>query len=357
MEHQQAADGWSDLQKAIEQARRTVRAAAPDEDAASEGDAYVTRVIAGLLSDSFLGHLGGARGLARALQTKGCPNPDYLLDSAPVDPSRAYTLSGRLNGSERVGVGLYTFTPEGVALERGYRAFDGDNTGPDGTFSLRISAAPEAAGELAISDDARVLLIRTLHRDGTAPPASLTLDGTDPPADLALPTGGNDAGLARAGQMLIRTVDQFLTWSQVCSDRPNTLFEPPASMAAAVQGDPGTRYLLGYYQLDEGQALEIALPTGLNGYWSLHAYNHWGEALPGAGRHDRNATADTQGAARLVVGPHLPANTANGIDTCGRRRGILIFRAIDKNAGESSAGAATPPGHQAPLPSCAVVTR
>lgn len=358
MKHQQATDGWTDLQQAIAQSQRKIRDAAPDKNTASEGEAYVTRVVAGLLSDGFLGHLNGTRGLSRALQIKGCPNPDYLLDSAPVSPSQTYKLSGQLNGSERVGVGLYTFTRDGVALERGYRVFDRANTEPGGVFSLMLSPAPGSVGHLAISGDARVLLVRTLHRDAKAQPASLCLSGPDGVANLALPATGNDAGLARAGEMLIRSIDQFLAWSEVCSARPNTLFTPPESMAGAVQGDPGTRYLLGYYHLAEGQTLEVTLPAssppGLDDYWSLHAYNHWGEPLPGAGRHDRNTQAGPDGVVTLSIGPGLPCNTINGIDTCGRQRGILIFRAIGKS-GATAQDAIDHTGDQAQLPSCRVL--
>jgi hypothetical protein len=74
--------------------------------------------------------------------------------------------------------------------------------------------------------------------------------------------------------------------------------------------------------------LEVLIPAGLSGYWSLHAYNHWCESLPGAGVHDLSAVPDTDGCLRVRIGPTLAPGFANCIDTLGRRRGLLIFRAI-----------------------------
>jgi hypothetical protein len=70
------------------------------------------------------------------------------------------------------------------------------------------------------------------------------------------------------------------------------------------------------------------LPQGLQGYWSLHAYNHWCEALPGAGLHDLNAIADADGRIRIRIGANVPADLNNRVDTLGRQRGALIYRHI-----------------------------
>src|SRR5262245_43536688 len=98
--------GWEALTQAVLDARALIGAAAPDESVAAEGDAYVTRLAASSLSDATLGHLLLENGLSRPLPTRGGPNPDYIMRYAPIDQARRYRLTGRLNGSERVGVGL-----------------------------------------------------------------------------------------------------------------------------------------------------------------------------------------------------------------------------------------------------------
>jgi hypothetical protein len=131
-----------------------------------------------------------------------------------------------------------------------------------------------------------------------------------------------------AARNLVATVRQFLEWTRVTSANPNAFAAAPEHMAAAVQGDPDTAYYLGYYQLGQGEWLEAVMPEGTGGYWSVHAYNHWTENLQTQGAHDRNARAGADGRVRLAIGPDLPADLPNRIDTAGRRRGMLICRII-----------------------------
>ena len=322
------AAGWEQLEESVAIARAKILAAAPDGETAAEGEAYLTRVVSGILADGFLAHFSFRHGLYSPLPTKGAPNPDYRLAHAPVSADGSLELIGELNGSERVGVGLYAIDAAGATLERGYRVFDGSSVDSDGKFSLEISADPGSPRGLKIEPDCRVVLIRTLHRDRDRPPAELKLLGTSANRDLPVPGGSNEAGLTLAGQMTLKGVEQFLVWSEICGQRPNQLFDPPDSIAATVQGDPDTRYLLGYYLLGDGEWLEVELPPGLQGYWSLHAYNHWGEILPGAGRHDLDTEPDSAGRLLISIGPNLPETVVNGVDTLGRKRGMLVFRAI-----------------------------
>lgn len=135
-----------------------------------------------------------------------------------------------------------------------------------------------------------------------------------------------------AGQGLTRSVRQFLEWTRLASLNPNRITAMPESIADEAQGDSDTMYRLGYYQLGQGEWLEAILPESPQAYWSLHAYNHWCESLPGAGRHDRNAAPDADGRIRIAIGPDAPIDARNRIDTLGRRRGVLLFRAIGDEA-------------------------
>jgi hypothetical protein len=317
---------WQALGEAIETARAEIAAAAPDAETAAEGEAYVARILTSQMAGAFLGHLLTEDGLARALPTHGGPNPHYRMHHAPVDVVSRYRVAGQLNGSERVGVGLYSFDRTGTAFEVGYKAFDAENCGPDGRFGVDVSADAGPEG-LEITSDARALLIRTLHRSSDEP-ARLTLLGRHKDAGLTLATGSTDGALAFVANGLVATVRQFLKWTRVTSAKPNRLDFAPPQLAAAVQGDPDTIYLLGYYQLGEGEWLEVEMPQGLRGYWSLHAYNHWTEHLQTEGAHDRNAHRDADGCIRVRIGPAVPPGLANRVDTAGRRRGMLIGRII-----------------------------
>jgi hypothetical protein len=108
-------EAWEAVNAAVAAARAEVAAAAPDAVIAAEGEAYVMRILATCLNDAFLGHLFTDSGLTRALPTRGGPNPDYRMAYAPLDRARRYRLEGRLNDSERVGIGL---SASGRAVQR-----------------------------------------------------------------------------------------------------------------------------------------------------------------------------------------------------------------------------------------------
>jgi Protein of unknown function (DUF1254) len=320
--------GWETVRDALAAAQVEIATAAPDLATAAEGEAYIARVLTACLNDAFLGHLMTDGGLIRALPTRGGPNPDYLISHAPMDAARRYCLRGRMNDSERVGVGLYSVGPSGSAVISRYAAVDRATAGPNGSFEFEIAAEPSRPGALAILPDARILIVRILHRDTKGEPARVTLEGGPPVRDLALAKGSADAALAQAAQGATNAVRQFLEWSAVTSVAPNRFLSEPPKLTQGLQGDPDTVYHLGYYQLEDGQWLEVTMPDGLTGYWSVHAYNHWCEALPGAGAHDRNTVRDSAGRIRIAIGPNPPQNAPNRIDTIGRRRGVLICRII-----------------------------
>lgn len=321
------SNGWETLNAAITEVRALIAAEAPDPEIAAEGDAYIARIVAAALSGSVLGHRHMQGGLATAMPVHGGPNPDYIIRHAMVDPDSRYRLEGRLNGSERVGVGLYTIGRNGAPLIAGYTTFDGSNCGPDGEFSLDIAADAQGSGTLAIPSGARLLMVRALHRDNSQP-AQLDLAGGQAQRGPTLVGGSSDVALAYVASMVRSTVTEYLKWMVAARNLPNRLDAAPPELADTVVGDAGTQYFLGGFDLGEGEWLEVTLPVGLSGYWSLHAYNFWYEHLVTPGLHDRNAVAGDDGLIRIAVGPELPADAVNRLDTLGRRRGAFVCRIV-----------------------------
>ena len=119
-----------------------------------------------------------------------------------------------------------------------------------------------------------------------------------------------------------------MTWVKAARALPNRLDQAPPELADTVIGDADTQYFLGGYDLAEGEWLEVTMPAGLSGYWSLHAYNFWYEHLVTPGVHDRNASAEADGTVRIGVGPDVPADIPNRIDTLGRRKGAFVCRIV-----------------------------
>ena len=319
--------GWDTLNAAITEVRALVAAEAPDPEIAAEGEAYVARVVAAALSGAVMGHRHMQGGLATALPVYGGPNPDYIMRHAMVSPDGRYRLEGRLNGSERVGVGLYTIGKDGAPQIASYTAFDVNHCSPEGAFSLDLAADVQGPGTLAIPPGARMLMIRVLHRDNS-PPAQLDFTGGPPQRGATLVGGSSDAALAHVANTVLSNVTEYLKWMVAARNLPNRLDEAPPELADTVVGDADTQYFLGGFDLSEGEWLEVTLPAGLSGYWSLHAYNFWYEHLVTPGAHDRNAVASEDGLIRIAVGPDLHADAVNRIDTLGRRRGAFVCRIV-----------------------------
>lgn len=317
---------WDVLAAAVAEARAAVAEAAPDPDIAAEGEAYIARVAAAALGGAVLGHLFHADGLSVALPCQGGPNPDYIMRFAPIEPTRSYRLEGRLNDSERVAVGLYGHGAQGGLVPKAHLAFDCGTCAADGSFALDLGAGTG----LELSSDTRMLLIRVLHRDPAVPAANLSLIGGPERSGLALATGTADGALAFVARSLATNLREYLRWTAAARRLANRLAPAPPELADAVQGEAETSYFLGGFDLAAGEWLEVTMPDGLAGYWSLHAYNYWYEHLQSPGVHDRNARASDDGRIRIVVGPELPAGPLNRIDTLGRRRGAFICRILGR---------------------------
>ncbi|MET1756161.1 DUF1254 domain-containing protein [Novosphingobium sp. RD2P27] len=322
---------WDALNAAVAQSRALIASRAPDAATAAEGEAYITRVAAAGLGGAVLGHLLQEDGLGRPLPVYGGPNPDYIMRHAGIDPTLRYRLEGRINGSERVGVGLYKPRPRGgTPVEVGYTSFSRSDCDSEGCFALELSpdATGTGSGTLALPPDVRILLVRILHRDPACEPARLRLTGAPPARGLALVMGSNDAALAFAARTLGTNVREYLRWTEAAQEHANRFATAPPELAEAVQGDPDTQYFLGYYDLADGELLIVTMPKGIGGYWSLHAYDHWFQHLQTPGVHDRNATIGSDGRFHITVGPSSSSAVGNHVDTLGRRKGALICRVI-----------------------------
>ena len=325
------SEGWQALDAAIAAARAAVAAEAPDAETAAEGEAYVARVVTSALAAAFMAHRLTQGGLTTPLPVYGGPNPDYHMSHTLVDPARHYRLEGRLNGSERVGVGLYTVGRNGAPLVAAYTAFDRGNVDAEGGFTLDLAVGAEGPGTLAIPEGARILMCRVLHRDGS-PPAQLSLAGGSPLRGPTLAGGSAEAALAHVAKTVQGNVTEYMKWVNAARSLPNRLADAPAELAETVIGDADTQYFLGGYDLAEGEWLEVELPGELAGpgkcYWSLHAYNFWYEHLVTPGAHDRNAQVGPDGTIRIAVGPDVPAEAPNRIDTLGHRKGAFVCRIV-----------------------------
>lgn len=311
---------WAGLAAGLEASEAELVAAAPDQDAADEVRPYLARLLATALQDGFLAHEDTASGLRRAWPRLGGPLLDYRMWQAQIEPGRAYRLSGDLHDVERLGVGTYTVTPQGVLLLEDYAVLR------EGAIQLAIG--PD--GDLRTTPATRLVMLRELLRPPGRRPADLLLTGAD---GTPLPPPASHRDLGQAANRAAAFARQFARWSELMAQHPNTLTTPPEELAAAYLGDRGTHYYPGYYDLADDEVLVIERPAVACSTWSLSAYTHWLEPLPppftDTGRIDERRTGTKPGEAvtiRLAAsGDGLPCPKV----VTGRRRGALLYRTID----------------------------
>lgn len=311
---------WDTFAGSLAAIEAELRAGAPDATAADEAGPYITRLLISALHDGFLPYEDMATGLKRAWPRLGGPFLDYRMWQAPLDPARTYRLTGSLNDVERLGVGTYAVTPEGVLLLEDYVVFR------SGDFTLDIGAQ----GQLKTTGNTRLLMLREFLRPPGRRAADLQLtfgDGTP----LPVPAANKDLAMAvaRVGGM----ARQFAQWSKRMAETPNAFTTPPAELAAAYKGDSGTLYYPGYYDLAEDEVLVIERPAVDCATWSISSYTHWLEPLPpphaDLGRiDDRGAALKPGEAVTIRLAPSIEGLAGPAIAT-GRRRGAMLYRTID----------------------------
>ncbi|MBA3053989.1 MAG: hypothetical protein FP826_03450 [Sphingomonadales bacterium] len=311
---------WGALAGGLADVEAELRAAAPDPLAAEEAGPYVARLLVSALHDGFLAYEDMGSGLKRAWPRLGGPFLDYRMWLASLEPGRGYRLTGSLNDVERLGVGTYSVTPEGVLLLEDYTVFR------TGDFSLDIG--PD--GQLKTTGNTRLLMVRELLRPPGRRPADMHLTFAD---GTALPLPAGNRNLAMAGGWVAAMARQFARWSARMAETPNAFTTPPPELAAAYLGDLGTHYYPGYYDLGEDEVLVIERPAVACATWSVSAYTHWLEPLPppyaALGRiDDRGAGTGPDRAVTIRLAPDAAGLAGPAIAT-GRRRGALLYRTID----------------------------
>lgn len=317
-----ARKAWLDLQRAAASAEQAVVAAAPDEETAQDGLAYVGRSLASALDGALSPERHMKNGLYYAEHLKGGANPDYRMGQAVILPSARYRIGGALNGAIRFGVGLYSPKPGFGLTLQAYRSVGRQNTDPKGRFSLTIG--PDESSSLPSSLTSRILITRELTLRGGDAPAAISLERLD-----AAPTESEPdlaARLMPAQAQMGAVFEEFLRWSKLLATTPNCIVPLPDTLNDKVQGDPDTRYFSGYFDLQPGEALRVEVAIPPCSYWMIQALTHWLEVIPGANYN--GATALLSGdSATFWISSSDPGHP-NWLDTRGRARGAIFFRTL-----------------------------
>lgn len=301
--------------------------AAPDAETASEGRAYVARLYAAMLGRMLPPPDAALDALPYIQMAIAGANPDYRMAQALLDPGALYAIEGNANGADRIGIGLYAPGADGALTLKAYHVV------PLVDGCVRVTVGPPGADPvtLELTPDAPMLMLRELYRRGDQPRADLRLRRIGPHgphiAADASPTAVAQrmaAACAQTGALLHR----FLEWTTRFAELPNRVTPLAPDLDRAVQGDPGTCYFSGYFDLANDEYLEIAMPALACQYWMAQATTHWLEPIHGADCNDATAHSDPDGCLRIRIGA-AASDQPNWLDTAGRRRGAILIRIVD----------------------------
>ncbi|MBJ22738.1 MAG: DUF1254 domain-containing protein [bacterium] len=317
-----------------------ITAAAPDATTRAEGVAYLTRLSASIMERSLPAPSASTAAFGYNRFPMAGANPDCRMGQMQLDPQAHYLIEGVRHGADRIAFGLYTPRPgAGLDLDD-YLNLEALELSPDGHFRLAIEASPVGAATsqsgrpLGMKATTRVLMVREIYRRRSAPRAEISVDRSEGRDRSAPPekTASTETRLRATAAQIDALLHQYLHWSEVFARRPNEMIQMPAELDDAVRGDPETRYFSGYFDLGEGDTLEVEIPEIACDYWMIQANNHWLEPIADAHRNDATASPDVDGATRIRISASA-GDRANWLHTRNRSRGTLLYRTI--GAGEA----------------------
>jgi hypothetical protein len=321
---------WRQFCATLEQIGAELLPAAPDDGTRAEGVAYLARLAAYGVERFLSGSELLTNGLSFNVPRIGGYNPDYIIGSANLAGDRRYRLTGKINDAYRIGVGAYSVRPDGQIATDGYRVLTTKDfpRKPGGSFDLAIGAGIDPADGIRLTPTSNLFLIREIVLRPGDKPAEFALTSDRDESKTALTAADVARRMTAIRHFISGSLKQFLLWSRTFAEHPNAVTPLAPELDRTVQGDPGTRYYSGYFDLADDQVLIVEIPRLACTYWQIQLTNHWLEPLPASHLNHVTAKPDADGIVRVAIAKRDPRR-ANWLDTGGRSKGAIFHRTID----------------------------
>ena len=115
-------------------------------------------------------------------------------------------------------------------------------------------------------------------------------------------------------------------------ETPNVLITSGSESLGGENTTPDNLYMLGLFDLQPGQTLQLHFRPPETRYWSVTLENIWHECLEPLVRHssvtNRGIEPEADGTVRLAIGPRDNGH-GHWLDTGGRTRGFVTVRWLD----------------------------
>lgn len=270
----------------------------------------------------------------------GGPNPHGFYPLAMISGHRAYRVTGTRGTSTYLGMQVLAGTGLNPRRMSNYLSDRDLVLDEQGRFNLVFSAAEPPAAELAgaqwmqIPDDATSIVVRDYIADpASAIPAHLEIEllGKGSPAAPLTDDLLADQ-LTAMGWTIVKMTTLHRTVLPDLVDSPNRLVTSQAQNLGGENTTPDNLYMLGLFDLEAGQNLQLEFTPPETRYWSVTLESIWHECLEPLVRQssvtNKGVAPGPDGRVRLIIGAE---DRGNGfwLDTGGRRRGFITLRWLD----------------------------
>jgi hypothetical protein len=261
---------------------------------------------------------------------------DYL--SACIDPAHAYRITGTRGSTPHLSIIVYR---SGLADRIAGNLVDTEFVRPDGGFEITLATEPFTGPGIVLDARCNEVVVRQYHKDrGSERSATVRIERIGDPAPPRAPL--DPAWMGRAIERCTKGLGLSLRRLDAIRDalaaRPNRLEDADSvGLMGAFYGTSANRYAIGWFDLDpdSGDALEFRLPRVGAKYVGVQLFNRWFESLEFRDHvtslNDAQLRRDADGWATVTIGGE--PGTANRIDPCGHRQGLMLVRFLELDAG------------------------
>lgn len=315
-----------------------VREDARDERERLEGYRVLARVIAlcSELSIDVDPEIPRFFPMATPFRQVGGPNPDGEYDLCALTPGRSYQVRGRRATVTYLGFQVMAGTGLTPRRQAAYVSDVDLTIDADGSFEFVLAPTDPGTGEhwVQIPDDASAIVVRQYISDRQVEQiATYEIAQIQPAEPVAVLT---DDALADQLSAFMWTAFKLMTLHRtVLPDllsQPNTLVTSQAAALGSENTTPDNLYMLGAFDLTDGQALQLDIAPPDTRYWSITLESLWHECLEPYRTRSSGTQASFQprpdGTVRVVIAGHDPG-VPNWLDTGRRRRGFVVLRWLD----------------------------
>ncbi len=266
----------------------------------------------------------------------GADNPDNHYQNATITGDRQYRIYGH-----RGTVPILSF-----ATKANHYAIDGTmaSTGEldvrdmvlneDGSFEIIVAQEKPkgAANWLALAQDSSMVLVRqTFNIRSQERPARVDIEAINPPPHNPLISLQDVSdGLKRTSDFVASTAQLFIHWAESFkANNFNSIDTVDQNMFFKAGGDPMIFYLHGWWELAQGEALEITTRVPDCEGWNFQLNNIWMESLDyryhNIHTNNKLCTYNDDGTVTIIVSK-TDAGYGNWVNTCNHQRGTMLFR-------------------------------